>query len=408
MSCSRSSSSALAAVALAAALAACASGDAHRPRRDGGPLARVAILPPENLSGAPAPLREVEAALERALAARGFEVVGGEAVARVLAARRVRYTGGVDAETAEALRSALGIDGVFVTTLELWDARGPKLALTGRLVAASDRAELLWIDGFARAGPDSKTVLGLGVVEKIEVLRDQGAARLAASAARAVAGRGRAARCDTSGRFDPKIRYRSPGLEDRPVRSVAVLPFLNDTERRGAGELVALAFVRQLTAVPGLEVFEPGVVRSELLRFRMVFEGGASLEDARLVTDVLAADLVLAGHVRTFDDGGSARANFTVMLIERATRRIVWESTSYASGDDRVFFFGMGHVSTASSLTCRMARGVVEAIDMEERVARDAPPPRPWPFDDPRTLPRDARNTAAPAQLLRSEAPQPP
>jgi hypothetical protein len=116
---------------------------------------------------------------------------------------------------------------------------------------------------------------------------------------------------------------------------------------------------------------EPGIVRDELLRRRIVMEDGVSLDQARVVSAALDADLVVAGYVFDFEDGGGApNSNFTAMVIDRKTGRMIWESISHNKGSDSETLFGLRRVSTAPRLTCRMAREVIDAMTGQRSMPR--------------------------------------
>jgi hypothetical protein len=116
---------------------------------------------------------------------------------------------------------------------------------------------------------------------------------------------------------------------------------------------------------------EPGIVREELLRRRIVMEDGVSLDQARVLSNTLDADLVVAGYVFDFEDGGSnPSVNFTVLVIDRKTGRLLWESVSHDKGDDSETVFGMRKVSTAPRLTCRMAREVIDGMTGARAIPR--------------------------------------
>ena len=114
---SASSSSRPTATALAATLLllGCGGAGAKLSTQPGPVLARVALFPLENQSGASAPMRELLEPVERALAARGLEVVSGEIVQRFLSKYRIRHTGGLDRPSAKAAREELGVAGVVLT-----------------------------------------------------------------------------------------------------------------------------------------------------------------------------------------------------------------------------------------------------------------------------------------------------
>ena len=360
------SCSSRAARAVAIALLSAASAGAQEPAHG-----RVALFPVDNVSGGSAPLRELRGAIELAVASAGLEVVSGDAVEQFLARHRVRYTGGVDGATAAQAGQELGVEGVLLTSIELYTESPPQLALTMRLAAARSDATILWIDGVSRSGIESPGLLGLGILTMQE-LQDRILARLARSLAENVAGRGpRARACDDGGRFGPHVRYRSPILEAGQIYSVAVVPFRNLTGRRSAGDLVTLEFLRQFAATDAFRVVEPGVIRDIVLRNRVVMEGGISVDQVRLLLGALGADLVVAGDVFDFAEraGSAPTVNFSFAMLDGRTGEIAWESTSVSSGDARVWFFGLGTVRTAPALTCRMVRTVLEEM------FRTAPPP---------------------------------
>lgn len=326
------------------------------------PPRRVLVLPPENLAGSGVPLKQLAEIIHIMVASAGIDVIEGAQVDEYLARYRIRYTGGVDRAAARAARDELGADALLVISVELYSTSPPRLALTLRLVAAGSEPEILWIDGYARTGSDSPGIFGIGLIPSFEGLRSDGMAALGRSLAAWLAGKGPAVPpCPGGGWFRPRIAYRARP-DRRDLTSIAVLPFVNLTQRRGAGELMALEFTRQFAAAEGFKVTEPGIVREELLRRRIVMEDGVSVDQARTVLNALEGDLVVAGYVFAYDDGLVPGSNFTMLLIDRKTGRIVWESTSYNQGTDSETLFGLNTVSTAPRLTCRMVRETVEGL----------------------------------------------
>jgi hypothetical protein len=170
--------------------------------------------------------------------------------------------------------------------------------------------------------------------------------------------------CEPARAFAPRLVHSEP-LEPGPRRRVAVLPFLNRTNRDAAGEVLALHFLAQLAGSDRFEVIDAGVVRSVLLERRILIRGGVSFDEATSLLDVLRADLVLSGEVRDLEQlgaGGLPRVDFTARLID-AERNVVWQSVSQNGGGDAVTLFDFGKVRTASGLACRMAAGVVKAME---------------------------------------------
>ncbi len=359
---SSSSSRAGRAVALVlTSLVACASArPAGAPAASGGGARafRVAVLPADSLSSGPVPLRAVTTQVERAMEAAGLKVVGGDAVEAYLENHRLRFTGGVDGPAAAAARGELGVDGLLITTVEEHELEGPpRLAITFRLVSASEDARILWTDGFGRAGDDAPGLLGLGVVRDYRRLEARELVRMARSLTLALDGRGpRAPPCPAEGRFEPSVLYRSPDFQPAGRYSVAVLPFVNETSRRRAGDLLALELTRQLAGIGRLRVIEPGVTRDRLIHYRVIMEGGVSLDTARVTLETVGADLVIAGYVRELSEGADPSLEYTALALDRSGK-MVWQATSHGNGSAGVWFFDWSMIGSASQLACRLARG---------------------------------------------------
>lgn len=369
MTCSRSCSSSAGralAAGLALALFACA-GPGRSARGTSGPIKRIAIFPIENLSGEPVALEPLLVSIELALARRGFDVVSGDAVEELLERHRIRYTGAVDPKAAQAARDELGVGGILVTTLE--EYRGgppPRVGLTMRLVSATEEPAIVWIDGAGRTGDESPGLLGLGRIHSVKRLVSKVLSELARSLARAALDDGpRAPRCDARRTFVPHERYRAPALSEEPSPRIAVLPFLNRARQSSAGELVTLGVVRGLSAVDRFRVLEPGVVRDLALRYRLILEGGVTVQQARAMLGALEVDVVVTGEVFEYADGGSAgatRVRFTITAMDGRTGRVVWQSMSYNRGDEGRTLFDFGEVRTAQELRCLMIRNVVDGM----------------------------------------------
>jgi hypothetical protein len=392
MTSSTSCSGRRAALALAAALSGCAARGAGAPAPSAAPDAqaaaapapdegarrelatRIVLLPVVNLSGQPAPLRELQASLEAELRAGGLAVASGGAVDELLARHRLRYTGGVDSIMARAAREELGADALLVTAVTLHNREGAQgFGMSMRLVSSQDSPSILWMEETARTVDDAPGLFDLGIVSGIPELMRRDVSRLVGSLIASLA-RSRPAfgTCASGGRYAPRVRYQRAPSRRSGALAVAVLPFVNETPRLDAGEIVALELVRELARHPGIRVYEPGVIRAELLRNRVVMEGGVSHETARIALGALEADVVVAGYVRTDEEYPVPRLEFTVLALDTRTNAVLWESTSYNRGDEGVLFFDVGRVSTTLGLACRMARPLAEGMAAAWR-ARPSP-----------------------------------
>jgi len=328
----------------------------------------IAVLPFENLSGTRAPLKDIRELFINKLRARGFPILEEETLDKFMARNRVRYTGGIDKPLTQAFKNETGTGGVLISSLELYsDANPPKIALTSRLVSSGDAPVILWIDGFGLAGDDSPGILELGLIENPKALLKKGVGRLAESLGEYFdkkADRGPIK--SVKRKFRPKISYRSDVFDPSRKYTVAVVPFLNLSGRRNAGEILELEFIRNLKTIEQFDVVEPGMVRQQLLTLRMIIPEGISLANADALFATLDVDLIVAANVNEYQDYqgvfGKPKVDFFVQLIEKKSRSVVWSSVSHNEGDDGVFFFDLGRVNTAHAMASQMTRWIGEMM----------------------------------------------
>ncbi len=336
--------------------------------REVGASPTVAVFPVENLSGGTVPLAEIQRLLVGALTRRGLRVLDDAALERTVTKHRVRYTAGVEQAFAKALKQEAGVDWIVIPSLESYDTvNPPRVSLFARVVSTGDAPAVHWLDSTGMAGDDAPGILGVGLIEDPAALLGKALETLAGSLARSLPEAGVSARTRSpAGKFRPKIVYRSDGLDPDRTYTVAVVPFFNRSETPNAGEIIALHMMRSLTASPGLRVVEPGIVREELLRFRIIMTDGVSLPETDTILNAVNADLVLNGEVLQYRDrlgpDGTPSVDFGVLFIERKSRRIVYSAYSHNSGNDRVFFFDRGRVNTAHAMTRQMTDQIVRRM----------------------------------------------
>jgi TolB-like protein len=329
--------------------------------------ARIAVLPIENMSGQSVDGRAVEEGLRAALGARGLGVVDPEVLGASMARHRIRYTGGLDPAFAAALAAETGATAALVTSLERFSDSGqPVVSLTLRLVSTTPELRILWIDDAGVTGIDRPGALDLGIVQDSAELLSMTLGRLVDRLASSVGGKPptpeRAQR-----RFDPRKEYGATAEAlARPAVRVVVLPFTNRSNRRRAGDLVALHFVRRLAERPDFVVVEPGLVRQVLLSTRIIPEGGIAFAQADLLKGILGADLVVTGEVLDYVDVDGSDSvpivDFSVQLLDTSLRRVVWSSYSHNTGTDRVWFFEQGRIRTANVLASQMSMAAVDRM----------------------------------------------
>jgi hypothetical protein len=307
-------------------------------------------------------VKALTAGLREALQRAGFALASIEDADTALAKERIRYTSGIDRTAATALRDAR-VDAVLLASVDLHDTDlAPRVAMSARLVSTEAVPRVLWMDRVALAGDDAPGLFGVGLVTSLEEVERGVLSRLVASLRRGDPGR----QCGGGRRFGPRRSYRSPLLDATDRAVVAVMPFVNATQRRDAGEVVALEVLRQLHATQAFALVEPGDVRRALLAFRIILDGGVSADTVATIVDQIGADIVVSGTVLEYAEAQSKtrgpKVQYEVYALDAATGEVVWSSNSYARGEDGVVAFGIGRVTTAAALSCRMAGRIAGAM----------------------------------------------
>lgn len=328
----------------------------------------VAVFIPENLSGKPAPVRELRESLIRGIVSLGISVLDNASLERFMLRHRIRNTGGIDSSSALALKTEENIEAVLISSVALYDESSPpKLEVIARLVSTGDRPTILWMESAALSGDDSRGLLGIGLITDPAELREKAVGSLVRSLAKHLSGE-KAEVKPIKGRYRPSIFYEAEGLPPGKRYTIAVAPFFNSSDRKYGGEIMVLHFIEELVRVGDFDVVEPGVVRQKLLNLRFIMKEGISLVDADLISIGLKADLVLAGKVIVYQDyvglDGYPKVDFSVLAIEN--KKVIWASKSYNQGDDGVFFFDRGKVNTAGGLASYMVRSLVGKMSQYE------------------------------------------
>jgi len=348
----------------------------------------IAVLPVENLTGGRAPLRMLVDLVRLSFSERGFRILDAEVLEQFMKKYRVRNTSGLNAPLSKAIKEEIGADALLITSLEAYQERDPPIvSLISRLVSTGERPEIVWMDGVGSSGHGYPGLLALGLIEDPENLLERAVHCLAGSLERSLSEAGDTTRAGSADayhgcspraelvalsperegrkRHRPQAFFRSPTFDPGRTHRVAILPFLNLSDRNNAGKIVALHFVKHLIHSDTFSVVEPGLLREQLLKYRIIMQAGPSLANVDLISGkgALGVDLVFSGTVFDYQDAfGIPKVDFSVKVIEAASRKTVWASRSHNGGRDGVYFFDVGRVHTAHHLASEMAWGAFEVL----------------------------------------------
>ncbi len=140
------------------------------------PGSRVAVLPLVNLTrDANAPEVVMNALVVELLATHRFVVIDPGVVDDVVQRQRIRLTDRIPLETLQSLGASLGVDYVFVGSVNEYqmskDAQDmvPTVSIALRMVSCGTGA-IAWASTHSKRGDDAETIFTLGRVETLEEL----------------------------------------------------------------------------------------------------------------------------------------------------------------------------------------------------------------------------------------------
>jgi hypothetical protein len=164
-------------------------------------------------------------------------------------------------------------------------------------------------------------------------------------------------------RYNPLGWYSSGDQLVEQEHTIAIIPFFNRSTRKHAAELQVLHLAKQLVTDGSFMVLELGVIRDKLLNMHIIMNDGISIPSLDLVSISLGADLLLNGMVFDYLDtvgyGSYPRIDFSMQMFDRDNKKVLWSSHSHNQGNDGVYFFEYGSITTAGTLADKMCRALV-------------------------------------------------
>lgn len=159
--------------------ASCSSGPRyyHSASIDSGIQAKVAVLPPLNMTRfQQAPDIITNALIIELLDTGRFRPVDPGEMERLIVERRIRFTDRVPKKVLKEIQQATGADLFLVGSINEFDyvqsarEQVPVISMSMRLISAD--GDIVWAATHTRRGDDSETIFGLGRVKSLEKLAE--------------------------------------------------------------------------------------------------------------------------------------------------------------------------------------------------------------------------------------------
>jgi len=139
--------------------------------------------------------------------------------------------------------------------------------------------------------------------------------------------------------------YHDPDVDFALLRTIAVMPLLNLTNDKLAGERVRSTFMNSLFSTGALYVIPAGEVARGISRAGIDNPWTPSGEEVSKLAAIVGADAVITGVVTEYGEvrSGAVTANVisvNMKMIEKESRKVIWSASTTKGGIsvwDRLF-----------------------------------------------------------------------
>lgn len=332
---------------------------------------RMAVLPFQNVSGHVDGPKVLMPAIEGILRHKGYELLEREPLEAFLFEHRVRNTGMLSTRLARLLAERHGVQAILVGSIDLYRdlPDNPQLGLSARLV--SPERGILWSLADGLTGDEFTTVFLVGTIRSPGVL----AGKLAARAFEDLPGpsnltgeRSRGPGAWRLFRGGPRSVFRAASLADQQPVRVAVLPFENATERKGAAIITTDVLLAELARHTRFRPVELGDTVEALLELKAAPYGAIDVETLRGLREKTGAEAAILGTVQIYDEGirrqatTSPEVGLDARMLDTRTGRILWMAYHEANGDDTQIALDFGRVRSMVPLLRKVIREMLDSL----------------------------------------------
>ncbi|MBI4682024.1 MAG: hypothetical protein HY757_02855 [Nitrospirae bacterium] len=304
---------------------------------------RVALLPFDNLTEDKTALRHVMPFLIGRLEERGLEVVDEDNLNSLLCKERVRETGYVSKEIARKIREEFGAETVLAGAIISFSTQEtPKFGILARLIDSND-GRILWADFASATGDDFITILGLGKLQTVFSLIPRVTDMLFAD-------------------------FKIEGLQKKaePSYKIAVMPFLNNSDRKNAGIIAMYMFIIELLKNQKFEPIEYGNIRDIIVSLRIRNKGELNFNNINALSEPLSANGILVGIVDSYENGldnaSAPRVAITARLLDGRTGKILWYNSHELSGEENIVILDWGRIRAVHKVAYDVVANLVKKM----------------------------------------------
>ena len=153
------------------------------------------------------------------------------------------------------------------------------------------------------------------------------------------------------------------------MQKVAILPFRNITNQRGAGKIITNLFVMELVASKLYQVEEMGNIREFFIRQRIRERGELDLDTLKMLGRQLKAERVIMGMVHEYSrqvpgmSESSPTVSLSARMLDPETGEIIWKCQHERKGDDYIVALDWGKVRTTNLLAKKIIQEMIYTME---------------------------------------------
>lgn len=165
--------------------------------------------------------------------------------------------------------------------------------------------------------------------------------------------------------------YLNPEADMSFYQKVGVVPFINLTADRFAGEKMTSTFVTELLITEKFDVIERGEFDHAVRQVLSSTSGSSSSEmtaaQLKAVGEQAGVNGIIEGVVKEYEmirlgQGTYPLISLSVKLVDAPTGRVVWESSYSTRGGPKLPIVGWGETHTLSRLAQKVCHKVVRQL----------------------------------------------
>ncbi len=308
----------------------------------------IGILPFANNSGTNESKNLIVPLLESSLIEAGLDIIPISEIRNTLRKYRIRSAGSINKENARIIQDNLSTTHLLLGSFDIYDSTNIEASFSVRLIDV-ENMRITWADSYYAAGSDFESILGLGRIDKIEMLCERLIAKFKKS-------------------LMDIISSPANQTSNDSTRNMAIIPFDNLSSRKAAGKLFDNVLITELWR-RDINIIEPGVILDIFRRFNRLPQGEVDFEIIQCLDSSHKVDMIITGVVdkcrsRTLRSRGSTpNLEFSCRYINTESGTVISAYNFSGRGKDYETIFELGVVNSLGVLMKKAAQKAIDKLN---------------------------------------------